>query len=258
MTYVPTLPDVVLLYIVAIFMAIEVRVFGRLGRPAARGARPDARMRAYAFLIAYQWALVASVVMLWYAARRPWSTLLLGTPSRWGFAAGLILAATYIVLAVMQIRVVASRPGLSQRLRAQFAEIESIVPHTPRERRLWTFAAITAGCCEEVLFRGFLLAFVASFAGLVAAVAISSVLFGLFHAYYGWRGILKTGAFGLVMAIIAVGSASLIPVIIIHATVDLASGHLGYLTFSNDQVAVDPSSAGLGGEGTLSPSPDRG
>jgi hypothetical protein len=34
------------------------------------------------------------------------------------------------------------------------------------------------------------------------------------------------------MAIVALGSASLIPVIIIHATVDLVSGHLGYLVFA--------------------------
>lgn len=232
MTYVPTLPDVALLCITGIFMAGEVYVFGRLGRDTVHDAVVDARMHAYAFLIAYQWALVASVVALWYATERPWSALLLGTPNRWGLAVGLVLAGAYIVLAVMQIRVVASRPNLSERVRAQFAEIESIVPHTPRQRRLWTFAAITAGCCEEVLFRGFLLAFVASFTGLVAAVVISSVLFGFFHAYYGWRGILKTGAFGLVMAVIAVGSASLIPVIIIHAAVDLASGHLGYLVLS--------------------------
>jgi uncharacterized protein len=82
--------------------------------------------------------------------------------------------------------------------------------------------------CEEVLFRGFLLTFVASLTGLPAATAITVVLFGLFHGYYGWKGVLKTALFGLVATLIVVWSGSLIPAVLIHGTVDLTSGDLAY------------------------------
>jgi membrane protease YdiL (CAAX protease family) len=75
----------------------------------------------------------------------------------------------------------------------------------------------------------------ASVWGIIAAVPICAVLFGLYHAYYGPYGILKTAAFGLFMTLIALFSGSLIPVIIIHATVDLTSGDIGYLVLSSTQ-----------------------
>lgn len=107
-----------------------------------------------------------------------------------------------------------------------------MAPHTPQERRLWTFVAITARCCEEVMFRGFMLTFFASVIGLIASVLVTVVLFGFFHLYYGWKGIMKTGAFGLVLTLLALWSVSLIPVIILHAGVDLNSGDLAYRVLS--------------------------
>ena len=111
--------------------------------------------------------------------------LTFGSPNRVGFAVSMALAASYAVLMIVQRRMIASRPKVFERLRSRLAEIKSIVPHTLRERRIWTLAAITAGCCEEVFFRGYLLTFMASFGGMIAAVAVCAVLFGLYHAYFG-------------------------------------------------------------------------
>ena len=232
MTHVRDPADYALVSVMIAFMIIEVLIFSALGRAEARGAVRNARVRVYAFFIAYQWALVAWIAILWIETKRPWSSLLLGSPNRWGFAVSMALAISYAVLMILQRRAIASRPKLLERLSGRIAEIKAIVPHTLRERRIWTLAAITAGVCEEVFFRGYLLAFTASIAGIIAAVLICAVLFGLYHAYFGPSGILKTGAFGLVMTLIALWSGSLIPVIIIHATVDLTSGDIGYLVLS--------------------------
>jgi membrane protease YdiL (CAAX protease family) len=132
------------------------------------------------------------------------------------------------------------RPEIWDRIRRKLADIEPLSPHNAQERKLWTFVAITAGCCEEVLFRGFLLALFTSLAGLVAAVAITVSLFGLFHSYYGWKGILKTAAFGLFVTAIALWSASLVPVIILHASVDLMTGDLAYKIISKSSIATAP------------------
>jgi membrane protease YdiL (CAAX protease family) len=233
MTHIPGPLDYALVSVMIAFMVIEVFSFAALGRAEARGTVRDMRMRVYAFFMTYQWALVACIVILWSETKRPWSALLLGSPNRWGFAVSVAFAASFAVLTVLQRRAIANRPKLLERLRGRIAEIKSIVPHTAEERRIWTLAAITAGTCEEVLFRGYLLTFIASIEGIIAAVLVCAVLFGLYHAYYGPKGILKTGAFGLLMTLIALWSGSLIPVIIIHATVDLSSGDIGYLVLSN-------------------------
>jgi membrane protease YdiL (CAAX protease family) len=211
-------------------MGTEVAIFSGWSRAADRGAERDA-IPGYTFFMIYQWTLVGCLVALWLSQHRPWGVLLLGHPGSWGFAAGMALAVAYVVLALIQRRAILRRPELLERLRSRATESEGIVPHTARERRLWTYAAITAGCCEEILFRGFLLAVLAAYIGLVAAVPISALLFGVYHGYYGWQGVLKTAAFGLAAALIALLSDSLIPVIITHAAVDLTSGDVGYHIF---------------------------
>ena len=228
MMHFPSWFDYLLVLVAFAFMTAEVFLFRVLIRAAPNGVAGDMRLRVYAFFITYQWALVASIAIAWAAAGRPWSRLLLGAPSRWGFAICFTLAVAYAILATAQIKAIAARPTVLPRLRSKIADLEGVLPHTLIERRVWPLVAITAGCCEEVFFRGYLLTFFTTFAGLIAAVAICACLFGLFHAYYGPKGIVKTGAFGLLMTLMALWSSSLIPVIIIHAAVDLASGDIGY------------------------------
>ncbi len=227
-SYIPSHADYALALTMIVLMVIEVVVFGGLFRAAARGTPRKSRLPAYVYLIVYQWAVVACVVALWIATKRPWSWLLLGRPHEWGFAVGLVLAAAYLVLGVKQHRAILKRPELLPRVRAQVNEFEPMAPHTRREHKVWYLTAVTAGCCEETIFRGFLLAFVASFAGIVGAAAVTVVMFGLFHAYYGWKGIVKTAALGLILTLIALWSASLVPVILIHAMIDVMSGEFAF------------------------------
>ena len=68
-----------------------------------------------------------------------------------------------------------------------------------------TVAWTTAGFGEELIFRGFLLGGLARWLGLsrsawIAAVLISSLLFGLMHVKTGVGGVLTTGLHGAVLA----------------------------------------------------------
>jgi membrane protease YdiL (CAAX protease family) len=53
---------------------------------------------------------------------------------------------------------------------------------------------------------------------------ISSILFGLAHAYQGRGGIVSTGIFGVLLANGRLGFGSLLPVMMWHAGLDLAAG----------------------------------
>ena len=98
--------------------------------------------------------------------------------------------------------------------------------------------SVTAGICEEFLYRGFIMWALAYYVGLPAAVVLQAMIFSLGHIYQGndarsvARALLKTGAAGLILGAIAVASASLIPGMIVHALVDLSSGDVAFALLS--------------------------
>jgi len=85
--------------------------------------------------------------------------------------------------------------------------------------------AITAGVCEEFVYRGFAIAAFSKVGlPLWVVVILSSLLFGLAHAYQGRSGIVSTGIFGVLLAVGRLWIGSLVPVMMWHAGLDLAAG----------------------------------
>lgn len=133
-----------------------------------------------------------------------------------------------LTLMASQRRALLARPDRLERLRRSFGDGDRLLPRTPDER--WGFAqiAITAGLCEEILYRGFVMWYLALWAGPILAVLLSSLLFGFAHLYLGPSHVLRTAIVGLIFALIVLASGSLWPVIVIHAVMDLVAGDLGY------------------------------
>jgi uncharacterized protein len=77
------------------------------------------------------------------------------------------------------------------------------------------------GFYEEVLARGLLLQRCRRFVGGTwAPVLISSVLFGLGHAYQGWTGVVQTTLIGILLARLTLRWGTLWPAIIAHAALN--------------------------------------
>ena len=103
-------------------------------------------------------------------------------------------------------------------------EVAILLPRTDDERRLFTVVGITAGVCEEWLYRGFFLAVVAAVLGgspSFVLVVVAAVAFGLAHAYQGWAGIVLTGVLGGIMAALYLDTGSLLWPVLLHAVIDL-------------------------------------
>jgi len=88
--------------------------------------------------------------------------------------------------------------------------------------------SLTAGICEEVLFRGYLLWYLSCLVPTVAAWLAGALLFGMAHAYQGSGGVLRTGLVGAGLVALYVISGSLWLPMILHAFVDVNSGLLAY------------------------------
>jgi membrane protease YdiL (CAAX protease family) len=110
----------------------------------------------------------------------------------------------------------------------EYAErIRRIAPLTIGDWFWYVPLALSAGICEEFLYRGYALHVVAALThSMVAGVVLSTAAFGLAHAYQGRRGVIGTAIFGLFFAMIVVVWGSIWPCIIGHALQDLIGGFI--------------------------------
>jgi uncharacterized protein len=77
------------------------------------------------------------------------------------------------------------------------------------------------GFYEEVFARGFLLRRSRQlFGGIWMPVLISSILFGLGHAYQGWAGVVQTALIGVVLARLTLYWGTLWPAVLAHAALN--------------------------------------
>ena len=105
---------------------------------------------------------------------------------------------------------------------------ERILPQTARERPLFLLLALTAGCCEEFVYRGFAMtAFSRAGLRLWSSILISSALFGLGHLYQGGRGAAGTAILGTAFGIARTAYGSILPVACWHAAADVVAGMAG-------------------------------
>jgi len=115
--------------------------------------------------------------------------------------------------------VVARRSGKATPLTG---DIEALVPVTALERRWFAAVCVCVGVCEELLYRGFMGAWLSDL-GLngIAVLVVGSVFFGLAHAYQGWSGVLGTTLLGALLHVLYVGTGSLWVPIVLHILIDL-------------------------------------
>ena len=203
---------------------------------------PGARRSFYARLLVLEWGLAVLALVVWLAAPGVDAGAVgLRWPQSW--PGPLTTAATVLVLGfvVVSTRALRSgalaraaaeqvrRPGHPPPARGRHSEPAvhatlALLPRTTAERRLFTVVGVTAGICEEWLYRGFLLAVLAAVGGGLPTpvlVVLGAVAFGLAHAYQGVAGIVTTGVLGGVMAALYLGTGSLLLPVVLHALVDL-------------------------------------
>jgi CAAX protease family protein len=224
------------LIFVVLVLVIPWRGYYRLQKLFARPqVGSSERMALYAWTVAFQW--LATLLVAWRAWARGLSAEQLGLlspgPSVWIVSAvGLLVVSS---LHWLNLRRIGGLPA-AERGRVQKVA-ERILPRNAREFLVYASLAVTAGICEEFLYRGFAMAVLAR-AGLAlwATVVLSSLFFGLAHVYQGRAGFVSTLLVGVVFALARTACHSLIPVMVWHSGVDLMAGAAGYryLLRSND------------------------
>ncbi len=194
------------------------------------------RLNIYKKTLLHQWSLCFAALALWAFGGKAFSDLGLGWPafSDTGFLASSAVVALIIFGLLYQNHAAktASEEDL-EKLKQSIAPVKFVLPHTQSELRWCSGLALTAGIVEEILWRGFLIAYLQSFLPLWAAITISVILFGLAHSYQGLRQLPGVMFAGALTAALFYFSGSLWLSILCHACIDLLQARLAYSVLKN-------------------------
>jgi uncharacterized protein len=186
---------------------------------------PKARLHIYWLILSWLWlATIAAVCImgpraLWYARLTP-------EEGKWvpgSLATGLI-AVTSLAAMLAPVAFAARNPSAAFKLSLAVDKLRFALPASRRERFWWVLLSITAGICEECLFRSFLLHYLRANPwqlGLGGAVAIACLLFALGHLYQGVGAATGTGVLAFLFFLLFLGSGSLLIPMVLHAMADL-------------------------------------
>jgi len=126
-------------------------------------------------------------------------------------------------------------------IRAGIGSVLWLLPATKQEMKRFVFAVSpSAGICEEILYRGFLLGMLNEVVHMSAAIVISSIAFATPHLYQGMIGFIKTFILGTLFAVIVIVSESLLLAIILHTVIDMYVGLMSYFILNRSTELQQP------------------
>ena len=189
-----------------------------------------ARLAQYVFTLCWEWALLAFCLWGTRKAKVGFRELVGG---RWreieDVLVDLVIAFVFWVAAMIVLSLMARalHLGDGSRLDDLRRQLGFLVPRGTREVVLWVALSITAGFCEEVVFRGYLQRQLGALAGnSLVGILASALIFGMAHGYEGARRMLLIGIFGVMFGLLAHFRRSLRPGMIAHAFHDTLTGLL--------------------------------
>jgi hypothetical protein len=192
--------------------------------------RPLHLIPNYLMTILYEWVLLAYT--LWgFRMRGTSAREILGEwrPSWRGWLGDIGAAMLFWLAALLTLSV------LSQIIRAVFGSImdprkisditQKLAPTNGVEMMLFLILCISAGICEEFVFRGYLQTQLARASGLVwIGVVAAALVFGCAHGYEGIAGVLLIAAYGAMFGALVLLRRGLRTGMIAHAWHDAMSG----------------------------------
>jgi len=171
-----------------------------------------------------QWMLLGTCVAGVYGRREFFARTLQQNARRWDFE---ILRGAILYLGMIVVFAFSGLLVAHTLRRAGFdsSRVHALVPTNAWELLLWAGVCVSAGFCEEHVFRGYLLRQaiawgerlgVSRVAAMLLGAAATSALFGSLHLYEGLGGALLISVMGFVFCLVSQRLGNLRAVILAH------------------------------------------
>ena len=189
-----------ILLLVAVYPVFSTWSYHREVRRIEAG-KPANRMSLYVSTGVIEWLALAGLFIAWYLLERPLSDLGFVAPGGTGFYIGIVLIAAACIGLVRQWSAVERLSDTERKKQvAALGKLVHFLPHSKREVNAMYGLSLTAGIVEEIVYRGFVMWYLALFMPMWAAVLLSAIAFGVAHSYQGPLGAVKCGLVGLAFA----------------------------------------------------------
>ncbi len=180
----------------------------------------------------WMWLLAGLVLLNWYGWGRSLTDLgltsrITATPFIWLAAIGFMVV--YIMDMIWELRTVSGR----QQTREDLSSKIGFLPANGYEFIHFTTVAVTAGICEEIIFRAYLIRYFEFYLSTTdpsrtLAVILTALVFGLIHLYQGWQAVVKISGLSIALGFMFLYTQSLWINILIHILIDLIGGFLAW------------------------------
>jgi membrane protease YdiL (CAAX protease family) len=195
----------------------------RSKHPLAAGSK----IPQYLWTMMWEWILTGFV---WLGIRkRVRLRELIG--GRWAtledFFLDVVYAGAFWGCAMFVLLVAAKLMHLDQagKIESMRKQLGFLTPGTNLELAVWFCVSVTAGFCEEIIFRGYLQRQFAAIANsMLAGVLLSALVFGASHGYEGAARMILIAIFGLMFGLLSWWRKSLRTGMMAHAWHDALSG----------------------------------
>lgn len=196
-------------------------------RANAPGVGTHRRALGYVLVMAFEWIVAA---FIWYGVSRRGIRVRDLVSGSWRRPLAVVRDFGIAVGFVIVAGIVLNSMGYFLKVHPNQA-IRNLLPHGRLEVLLYLLVVLTAGFCEELIFRGYLqrqlTALTRSEQG---GIVLQGIAFGAAHGYQGWKYMLLIAIFGIMFGLLANWRRSLRPGMIAHALQDglggLAARHL--------------------------------
>lgn len=225
----PALPDhaLVVLFVVLLPLYAKLVWYPRLKKALSAGVA-NARLVAFVQGMTVQWAIAVSVLIVWSSRGRSLDVVGLTGPVGVRFWIGMgIVALLFAAITWQRIAIVRS-PEASAKVLDQLGAVRPLLADNLRDLGVFVLVSVTAGFCEELMFRGVLIWYLSAYVPVAVACVLAVALFGLAHFYQGRKGMWQSGAMGALFLGLVFVSESLWPAILFHTLFDVNSGLMGY------------------------------
>ena len=218
--------------IVVLLIIFSSALYGYLAqrKASAHRATPErtSQAKSFALNIAFEWAFL---VYIWAGVRRKGGRMSDLVGGRWStpreIATDIAIAIPFWILWTATARLVWRVIGPPSSRGANY----NFPPRGTLDIILWIALSVTAGFCEEVIYRGYLQKQLAALTSSSAlAIFIQAALFGIGHVYQNAKAAVVVAVLALLYGALATWRRSLRPGMLSHAWSDVFEGYIKHIT----------------------------